>query len=230
MAWIDVIKTIYMPYWTITPEIITHSFPWDPKRKQMLPNLPKENVWLSTQSLETQTEYIAEAMRMLKNAGIESGGLTMCFSYPANKNSILGEATLRAAEQVLGLKFVMVFNDVGETPGIIYRRDNGAMAVSIRPNISDVLVGQGSGEMTEKDIERDADKYISADGTTGLFVSRIKAGSPCLVFNTHIWGLWGNGTKSGFKVMKLAVDRLNKYYGDRLEWMTGLEICRAFAP
>ena len=197
----------------------------------MLSQLPKENVWLPTQSLEVQTAYIAEAMRMLKNTGIESGGLTMCFSYPADKNNILGEATLRAAEEVLGLKFVMIFNDSGKKPGIIDKRDDGAMAVSIRPNISDVLVAHGSGNMTDKDIERDADKYISADGTTGLFVAQIKEGSGdcCLIFNTHIWDLWGNGTKSGFKVLQIVADRLKKYYGDRLEWMTGSEICRKYA-
>jgi len=229
LEWINMIKTIYMPRWTITPEMITHSFPWDIKGKKMLSNLPKENVWLPTQSVEVQTEYIAEAMRMLKDVGIDTGGLTMCFTYPASKNNILGEATLRAAEQVLGQRFVMVFNDSGEKPGIIYKRDDQAAAVSIRPNVGDVLVGHGSGEMTEEDIERDAGKYISADGTTGLFAARIKAGSSCLVFNTHIWGLWGNGTKSGFKALKIAVERLDKYYGDRLEWVTGLEVCQRFA-
>ena len=230
LEWIMVITTVYMPCWTITPEIITHSSPWDIKRRKMLSELPRENVWLPAQSLEAQTEYIAEAMRMLKNAGIESGGLTMCFSYPAQKNHILGEVTLRAAETVLGLNFVMIFNDPGRKPGIIYRRDDGAMAVSIRPNIDDQLVDHGSGSMTEADIERDADKYIGADGKTGLFVTRIAEGGGdcCLIFNTHIWGLWGNGTKSGFKSLKIAIERLNRYFGDRLEWMTGLEICKHY--
>lgn len=168
-------------------------------------------------------------MRMLKNVGIEAGGLTMCWSYSKEKNDVLGEATLRAAEKVLGLKFVMVFNDMGEKPAIIYKRDDGALAVSIRPGFGDFhFFEHRDGKMTDKDIELDADKYITADGAGGAFVEQIKKGN-CLIFCTHVQVLYGSGTKSGFKVFKIAIERLNQHYGDRLEWMTGTEICRYFA-
>ena len=174
------------------------------------------------------TEYFTEAMQILKNAGITIGGLTMCWDYPTEKNHVLGEAALRAAEKVYGLKYVMVFNDGGDRPGVIYRRDDGAMAVSIRPSVRDVY-DHTFGKKTEADIQHDADGYITADGSRGKFVDRIKAGK-CLIFYTHAQTLYGNGTKSGFKVFQIAIDRLQKYYGDRIQWMTGLEICRHYCP
>ena len=126
----------------------------------------------------------------------------MAWFYPKDKNHVLGEASLRAAEQVLGLKYVMVFNDTGETPEVIYRRNNGAMAVSIRPNVGDVY-DHTFGKKTVEDIRVDADKHITADGAGGTFVAQIKKGT-CLVFYTHIQTLYGNGTKSGMKVFEIT--------------------------
>jgi hypothetical protein len=229
LEWIEMIKTVYMPRWTITPEVVTHGVPWDSKQKKRRFDLPQENVWLAAQPIEVQAEYIAEGMRMLKNVGIEAGGLTICWTYPKEKNDVLGEATLRAAEKVFGLKFVMVFNDMGDKPALIYRRGDGAAAVSIRPSIGDFSFAEhSSGKMTEKDVKLDADKYITEDGAGGAFVEQIKKGE-CLIFITHVQVLYGCGTESGFKVFEIAIERLNRHYGDKLEWMTGAEICRRFA-
>lgn len=85
------------------------------------------------------------------------------------------------------------------------------------------------GKKTAEDILADADKYITADGAGGTFVAQIKKGT-CLVFYTHIQTLYGNGTKSGMKVFEIAVDRLRQHFGDRIQWMTGVEICRHFCP
>ncbi len=228
LEWIETIRTLVAPRFTITPEIITHWYPWDIAAKRLLPGPPMENDWLAAQPLEAQTRYIAAAMQMLKNVGLEAGGLTMCWSYPKEKNHILGEAVLRAAEKVYGLRYVMVFNETGDEPAVVYRRGDGAVAVSIRPAVADVY-DHTFGKKTEEDIRRDADKYIAADGRSGLFVERIKRGK-CLVFYTHIQSLYGNGTKSGLRVFQAAVGRLEKHYGDRLEWMTGLDLCRRLCP
>ncbi|MBI5688125.1 MAG: hypothetical protein HZC54_23880 [Verrucomicrobia bacterium] len=228
LAWIAMVKELYAPRFTITPEVITHWYVWDIAAKRLATGPPTENDWLHTQPLAAQTHYIAEAMRMLKNAGIEVGGLTMCWSYPKEKNATLGEAAVRAAEKVFGLKYVMLFNDTGDQPGVIYRGDDGAMAVSLRPNVTDVY-DHTFGKKTKQDVLGDADRYITANGQRGLFVEQIKKGK-CLVFYTHAQTLYGNGTKSGFRVFQLAVERLHQHYGSRIKWMTGLEICRKFCP
>jgi hypothetical protein len=226
LEWIETIKTLITPRWTITPEIITHGKPWDLKNRVCMTNMPRESDWLAEQSLETQTDYITESMQLLKNVGIEFGGLTMCWHYPPEKNHILGEATLRAAEKVQGSKFVMIFNDKGEKPAVIYKRADGAMAVSMRPALTDLL--DYSDKFTEADIQRLADRFISADGSSGQFVDQIKKGV-CLEFYTHYANLYSGGTYKGLEVLTIAIGRLNQFYGDKVEWMTGLEICRRFA-
>lgn len=228
IEWIEMVKTLYVPRFTITPEVITHGLPWDIDAKKLLPVNLRENKWLAEQPLEVQTRYMAEAMQMLKNVGLETGGLTMCWSFPKSKNPILGEAALRAAEKVHGQKYIMIFNDTGQRPGVIYRRDDGAMAVSLRPNVGDCY-DHTLGKKTDKDIQQDADKYIAADGRSGQFVDAIQR-HKCLIFYTHAQTLYGNGTKSGLKVFQIAIARLHKQYGDRIQWMTGLEIARHYCP
>ncbi len=102
------------------------------------------------------------------------------------------------------------------------------MAVSLRPGVGDVYE-HTFGKKTEVDIQHDADRYITADGKGGQFVDQIQKGG-CLIFYTHVQTLYGNGTKSGLKVFQIAVERLEKHYGDRIQWMTGQEICRHFCP
>ena len=228
LAWIAMVKELFAPRFTITPEIITHWHVWAIAAKRVKPGPPMENQWLAAQPLEIQTQYVAEAMRMLQSAGIQSGGLTMCWSYPAEKNAILGEATVRAAEKVLGLKYVMVWNNPGQQPTVIYRGSDGGTAVSVHAAVEDVY-DHTFGKKTEQDILHDADQYITTDGQRGLFVEQITKGK-CLIFDTHPQTLYANGTKSGFRVFRMAIGRLHQHYRDRIEWMTGLEICRKFCP
>ncbi len=231
LDWIDMIKTLYEPRFTITPEIITHWYPWDIASNKLITGGPKENEWLARQTPDVQAGYVTEAMQMLKNTGIAAGGLTMCWRYPPDKDDILGEAAVRAAEKVFGLKYVLVFNENGDQPRVIYRGEDGTMAVSLRPSFGDsgAIFEHSYGKKTEADIQRHADSFITADGTAGKFVDHINAGQP-LIFYTHAQTLYGNGTKSGLKVFQIAVDRLQKYFGDRVKWMTGQEVCRYYCP
>jgi len=74
-----------------------------------------------------------------------------------------------------------------------------------------------------------ADNAFTADGQRGSFVEQIRKGK-CLIFYTHAQTLYGNGTKSGFRVFQMAIERLRQHYRDRIEWMTGLEVCGKFCP
>lgn len=228
LQWIDMVKTLYVPRFTITPEVITHNLAWDIDAKKLIEGSPRENQWLEKQPVGVQCRYMTEAVQMLKNVGLDSGGMTMCWSYGKKNNAILGEAALGAVEKVCGLKYIMLFNDTGEQPGVVYRRADGAMAVSLRPSVNDCY-DHTLGKKTEADIQADADKFITEDGRSGQFVEAISK-HKCLIFYTHAQTLWGNGTKSGLKVFQIAVSRLHKQYGDRIEWMTGLDIARRFCP
>ena len=85
LEWIAMVKALFAPRFTITPEVITHWHVWDVANHKLLPGPQTENQWLPLQPLETQTQYIAAAMKMLRDAGLEPGGLTMCWSQPSGR-------------------------------------------------------------------------------------------------------------------------------------------------
>ena len=227
LEWIEMIKTLYEPRFTITPEIITHWYPWDVDGKKLLPGPPRENDWLAAQPPDVQTRYIAEAMQMLKMRVLRPGGLTMCWRYPAEKDNVLGEAVLCPAEKIYGLKYVMVFNENGDQPRVIFRRGDGAMAVSLRPSVDDVF---------EHSTARRRRRTSSVMPTATSLPTAAK-GSSSIAFGRQVLDLlhprpdalwqWNQERLQGLSDCHRAPAKAS---GDRIRWMTGLEICRHFCP
>ena len=52
LEWIDMIKTLYEPRFTITPEVMTHFVAWDIEHKRLMPGRPREDHWLVIQPVE----------------------------------------------------------------------------------------------------------------------------------------------------------------------------------
>lgn len=226
LDWINVVRTHIEPSFTITPEIITHLLPWDTVNSKTVDNGQRENVYFAGLSIEAKTHYIAYAMQRLKNAGLSCGGVTMCWSIPIEHNADFGRATLEAMRSVYGVKDVMIFNDSGADPEVVYRSVDGYVATKTPPRVNDLDgVFYRAGHPTPERIEADASALISADGQTGTFVDQIKRGK-CLIFLTHIQMLYTNGRKSGFAVYRLAIERLNRFHGDKIQWVTAVEAAK----
>jgi hypothetical protein len=225
LEWIEIIKVIYQPNWTITPEIITHLMPWDIVNEEAIVDTDqRENEYFTELTVEQKTAYITYAMQKLNNAGITAGGCTMCWSMPAELNADFGKATLDAVAEVYGPKNVMIFNDCWVDLAVVYRNAEGYVAVKTPPAVGDIDgLLYASGIPTTEQITSDVDAFISDDGESGAFVDVIRSGKP-LVFLTHIQSLHTNGTESGFEVYRKAVERLNRFYADRIQWMSGEEI------
>ena len=230
LAWIDMIKTLYQPNWTITPEIITHLLPWDIVRSVTIDNDgQRENEYFAALSVEQKTDYVAYALQKLKNVGITAGGCTMCWSIPTEQNADFGRAVLDAMARVYGPRNVMIFNDSYAEPAVVYRSPSGHAAVKVPSSVGDLDgVLYRSGAPTPARVHADAEALISADGQSGKFVDQIRRGEP-LIFLTHIQVLYTNGLESGFNVYKTAIDRLNKFYGDRIEWVKAEELVERYA-
>lgn len=221
LEWIEMIRVLYQPNWTITSEIITHLMPWDIVVEKPIYNNQRENEYFAELNMEEKTQYIQYALQKLKNAGIDAGGCTMCWSIPADMNADFGRATLEAISNVYGPKDTMIFNDTFASPKVVYKDNRGYCAVKVPPAVGDIDGSlYASGEPDEQRINEDANYLISEDGVSGAFVEVLRAGKP-LIFLTHIQTLHTNGKESGFEVYKKAVDRLNRRYGDQIAWMTG---------
>jgi hypothetical protein len=224
LDWIDTVKTYIEPRFTITPEIVTHLMPWDIVNSTPIANGQRENDYFAGLTIGAKADYIAYAMQRLKNAGFSCGGCTMCWSIPTEQDAAFGQATIEAMSRVYGPKDVMIFNDSFADPEVVYRSADGYAAVKTPPQVGDVDgVLYRQGDPTAERIEADASAMISADGQTGTFVDQIKRGNS-LIFVTHIQSLYTNGRESGLEVYERAIERLNHFYGDDIEWMTAEQV------
>jgi hypothetical protein len=226
LEWIGVAKTLIQPNFTITPEIITHLLPWDTANSKTIDHGQRENVFFAGLDVEAKTNYVTYAMQRLKNAGLSCGGATMCWAIPPELNAEFGQATIEAMRRVYGAKDVIIFNDSGADPEVVYRSADGYVATKTPPRVGDLDgILYRSGHPTPERIEADASAFISPDGRTGTFVDQIKRGK-CLIFNTHIQMLYTNGRKSGFEVYKRAIERLNRLHGNSIQWATATQVAK----
>lgn len=230
LEWNNMVKTLYEPNWTITAEIITHAMPWDIVNEEPIPVDQQENHYFADLSIDQKIAYMEYAMQKLKNAGFMAGGCTMCWSLPAECNADFGRATLEAISKVYGPQNVMIFNDSRTDPAVVYRDKDGYCAVKVPPVVGDIDTSLYSDDLeaNERQIAADADRMITEDGESGMFVDIIRSGKP-LICLTHIQSLYTSGWECGFKVYQTAVSRLHKHYADKIQWMKAEEIVELVA-
>ena len=68
------------------------------------------------------------------------------------------------------------------------------------------------------------DRLITADGTAGAWVDHIESGA-VFVVTTHAQTLNSLNTGQGLALVREALTRLHRRYGERLVWHTTRELC-----
>lgn len=218
---LGIVREGIAPRFDITPEFMTHTMAWDVENRRLLPVTEWE--WADTQSEAVLTDYLAEALRILKNAGITATGVTQPCSRRGDE-MVLARAVLAAMKRVCGVgrTFYFLHADGQSLPApskvMIGGADSDEWVVSI---VSGVRADEpfwaslyGAG-----DVEEMAEYFISADGRTGRLVDLLNAGGP-VVFHAHSQTLYSNGTQKGFRSLQLVADRINRHLGRRVRWAT----------
>jgi hypothetical protein len=218
--WLGLVREEYAPLFDLTPEIMTHSMAWDLQNRRLLP--VAEHVWMSRQTEEILTAYLAEALRILQNVGLHPTGITQPCSFSGDK-ALYARAVLAAMKQVCGLKRTFLFLDCDgqsnpvNSPVMLANPAKGEYVVSVVSAIRGdepfwaSLYGDG-------DVERMADYFISPDGRTGRFVDLLSTGSP-IIFHSHGQTLFSNGTEKGFRSLQVVVERVARHLGHRVRWL-----------
>ena len=221
---IALVREEILPHFDITPEILTHSMAWDIKERRLLPIT--EHEWMAQQGEDALAEYMAEALRILIRVGIRPTGITQPCSFRGSED-LYARAVLRAMKAACGISRTFYFlNADGVTnpinsPVVIAEKGQGEYVVSVTSAVRadepfwESLYGGG-------DIEKMADYFISADGTSGRFIDLLSTRSP-LVFHAHGQTLFSNGARKGFQSLQLVVQRVEKHLSGRVKWMKMME-------
>lgn len=231
---LELVRTLLAPNWDFHPEMITHTRVIDTKTGRAYPDYAEQFMenwrWTDGKSADQIADYIAYALRILKNAGIPCEGMTTPGGFGNRVLPELSLATLQACR------------DVNQTEVPHYFRHIFTDDQSVAPRVENASGLDGSSPKCVVSIiactgdwfggwdgitPGSVDKLITEDGKGGRMPEVIKRGEPAIMA-CHWPGLYYNGEESGFKILQEAVRRLNTNF-DNLVWMKLSEIARYWA-
>jgi hypothetical protein len=180
-------------------------------------------------SADELTEYLAFALSILRSAGLSCEGITTPGGFGNKVLPQLSQATLASVRDVFKAEIPHYFrhlftDDHSVAPRVEYASgldtDDPKCVVSMIGCTGDWFGGWDG-------LERgDVEKLITEDGK-GRMPEVIARGEPAIMV-CHWPGLYFNGERVGFNILKEAVKRLHAQY-DNLIWMKLSEIARYWA-
>lgn len=233
---LKLVRETMQPDWDIHPEMISHTRVIDIKTGRPYPyaheNYMENWGWSQDKSADQLGEYLAYALRVLKNAGLTCQGITTPGGFGSENKENLAQGTLAAVREVYEeVDVAHYFRDLYTEPGksvaplVKYPADlhsnNPKCVVSVIGCTGDWFGGWDG--LTPGSI----DKFITADLSAGRMVEVIESGEPAIMV-CHWPGIYYNGEKTGFKIFQEVVRRLEQKYG-KLNWMKNSEIARYWA-
>jgi hypothetical protein len=230
---LKLVREVMMPNWDIHPEMVTHTWginiktgrPFETRTEQFMENWGF-SVGKSTDEL---TEYLAYALRVLKNAGLPCEGVTTPGGFGNKVLPQLSAATLASVRDVFQAEVPHYFRHLfTDDRSVAPRVENASGLDSNDPRCVVSIIGCTGDWFGGWDgLERgDVDKLITEDGK-GRMPEVIARGEPAIMV-CHWPGIYFNGERVGFNIFKEAVKRMHARY-DNLLWMKLSEIARYWA-
>ncbi len=229
------VRTLMLPNWDIHPEMNTHTRVIDMKTGH--PHVDHslrfmENwEWTTGRSAGEIADYMAYALRILKNVGLPCEGITTPGGFGNKALPQLAQATLQSVRDVFGAEIPHYFRHL---------YSDGAQSVAPRVEYAGGLDGADprcvvsiigcAGDWTggwDNTPPGGADKFITEDLQSGRMVEVIARGEPALML-AHWTGIHWNGEELGFKIFQEVVRRLHERF-DNLLWMKLSEVARYWA-
>lgn len=231
---LKLVREEIMPDWDIHPEMVSHTRVIDTKTGRPFEDSSEyfmENWrWTDGKSVDELANYMAYALRILKNAGLPCEGITTPGGFASRVLPELAQATLASCRDVFNAEiphyFRHLFTDERSVaPRVEYASGldtpNPQCVVSIIGCTGDWFGGWDGLNPGS------VDRLITADLKGGRMPEVIARGEPAIMV-CHWPGIYYNGQEIGFNIFKEAVKRLHTRY-DNLIWMKLSEIARYWA-
>ena len=222
-GWLDVARQVIAPNFDLTPEMLTHTAVLD------LETLRPTEAWEQVEWVDPPPEmlfdYISLALQILKNVGIEAGGVTSPGAFAKQQEAAHARAVLDAAREVNGIArpfyFLWLKNDEWPDVPLWYADKPSGSAIASIVSCS----GDFFGGWTGYDGAGHADLMISEDGQSGRLMQVLARDLPCVLVG-HWPGFYFDGQEVGFNVLKEVQRRLSRFDPDntRTLWMKTSEI------
>jgi hypothetical protein len=232
---IELVRTLMVPNWDIHPEMCTHTRVIDIRTGVPFPEFSTKFMenwdWCTGRSADEIGGYMAYALGILKNIGLNCEGITTPGGFGGTARPALAQGTFEAVRSVFKAEVPHYFRDLfaegdrSVAPLVQNAADLGTDDPKCVVHII-ACTGDWTGgwDATEPG---GVDKFITADGKAGRMVDVITRGEPALML-AHWTGIYHNGKELGFHIMQEVVKRLHARF-DHLHWMKLGEVARYWA-
>jgi hypothetical protein len=231
---LKLVRELILPDWDIHPEMISHTWVINTKTGRPYPEQTGyyiENAgWSQDKSADQLADYMAYALKILKNVGLPCEGITTPGGFGGQNRINLAKATLQSCRDVFNAEIPHYFRDLftderSVAPLVQYASgldsDNPKCVVSIIGCTGDWFGGWDGLNPGS------VDRFITEDLKSGRLPQVIDKGEPAILV-CHWPGQYFNGEEIGFNIFKEVVRRIHSKY-DNLLWMKNSEIARYWA-
>lgn len=231
---LDLVRKEITPNWDIHPEMVSHTWvintktgrPYEERSERFMENWR----WTDGKSVDELTDYLSYALRVLKQAGLQCEGITTPGGFGNRALKELSLASLQSCRDVYNAEIPHYFRHLYTgSESVVPRVENAKHLGTDHPECVVSIIGctgDWFGGWDGLEIGH-VDQFITADLKSGRMVEVIDRGEPaCMV--CHWPGIYCNGEKFGFQILKDIVARLHEKY-DNLIWMKLSELSRYWA-
>jgi hypothetical protein len=234
-ASLKLVREFMMPNWDIHPEMISHTRVINLKTGQPFPEAVPEYMenweWSQDKSADELGAYLAYALNILKETGLTCEGITTPGGFGSRNMENLAKATLESVRSVFQAEIPHFFRDVITDPGINVEPQLFQVSGldSSDPRCAVHIIGCTDDWFGGWDglTPGNPDLLITEDLKQGRLVEVIGRKEPAILV-CHWPGIYYNGEKTGFSILKKVVSRLEQKYSN-LIWMKNSEIARYWA-
>ncbi len=232
---LQLVRELMVPRWDIHPEMITHTRVIDLKTGRPHAEISAatmENSFPQTDiSVDQLTEYLAYALRILKNCDLPCEGITTPGGFGNKVKQKLPQAVFEAVRDVYGTDLPHYFKYVslGEEsvlPKFEHLQDADSemptMVVNVPAGTGDWFGGWDGVTASQGHL------YSNEAATEGRMVELIERRQPAVML-CHWPGLYCNGMLTGYKQFQQVVLALESRFKDQTQWMKISEIARYWA-
>jgi hypothetical protein len=231
---LDLVRETITIDWDIHPEMISHTFAIDTQTGRPYPERTErylENTGFSVgRSADFLADYMAYALRILKNVGLPCEGITTPGGFGNRSREALSLGTLQAVRDVYQAEIPHYFRHLfTDDRSVAPRVENASGLDTDDPQCVVSIIGctgdwfGGWDGLTPGSVDR----FITEDLQGGRLPQVIDKGEPALLV-CHWPGIYYNGDELGFNIFKEIVRRVHARY-DNLLWMKNSEIARYWA-
>ena len=233
-ASIDLVRSLMAPNFDIHPEMVSHTWVVDTKTGRPFPERSDRFMenwrWTDGKSVDQVADYMAYALRILRNVGLPCQGITTPGGFGNAVLPELAQATLQAVRDVYAAEIPHYFRHLfTDERSVAPRVEYAAGLDGPDPRCVVSIIGCTGDWFGGWDglTPGAADQFITRDGQGGRLPEVIRRGEPTILVG-HWPGFYFNGKEVGFTILKEVVARLHGHF-DNLVWMTLGEVARYWA-